>query len=161
MPMDYAPKPGPSLMTCQCDASCEWAYDKIYRLVQYFGIFAGGMSNRWKGLNYVEICSGPGRCITRNDRDEMDGTALAIICHKHFSKLKKGIFIDASPRVVAILNQRIKALGKSDIAEAVVGDYSDAAGLSSILGQLPQNCLNLVLLIRRSATSRSPLSRAL
>jgi three-Cys-motif partner protein len=146
MPMDYAPKPGPSLMTCQCDASCEWAYDKIYRLVQYFGIFAGGMSNRWKGLNYVEICSGPGRCITRNDRDEMDGTALAIICHKHFSKLKKGIFIDASPRVVAILNQRIKALGKSDIAEAVVGDYSDAAGLSSILGQLPQNCLNLVFI---------------
>ena len=39
----------------------EWAYDKMYRLVQHFGTFAGGMSKKWVGLNYVEICSGPGR----------------------------------------------------------------------------------------------------
>jgi hypothetical protein len=104
----------------------EWAYDKIYRLVQYFGTFAGGMKDKWHGLNYVEICSGPGRCITREDRKEIDGTAMAIIRHKHFPKLKKGIFIDASPSVVEILNQRIKALNASHIAEAVVGDYSDA-----------------------------------
>lgn len=124
----------------------EWAYDKIYRLVQYFGIFAGGMSKRWRGLNYVEICSGPGRCITRNDRTEMDGTALAVIRSPQFSKLKKGIFIDASPRVVEILNQRIKNLEKSHIAEAVVGDYSDAAGLTRILNRLPDSCLNLVFI---------------
>lgn len=124
----------------------EWAYDKIYRLVQYFGIFAGGMSRKWLGLNYVEICSGPGRCITRNDRTEMDGTALAVIRSKQFSKLKKGIFIDASPRVVDILNQRIMALGKSDIAEAVEGDYSDAPGLARILNRLPDSCLNLVFI---------------
>ena len=66
----------------------EWAYDKIYRLVQYFGIFAGGMSNRWKGLNYVEICSGPGRCLMREERTEIDGTALAIIHHGQFAKLQ-------------------------------------------------------------------------
>ena len=124
----------------------EWAYEKIYRLVQYFGIFAGGMSNRWKGLNYVEICSGPGRCITRNDRTEMDGTALAIIRSKQFPKLKKGIFIDASPRVVDILNQRIKALNASHIAEAVVGDYGDGPGICRILNRLPDSCLNLVFI---------------
>lgn len=107
----------------------EWAYDKIYRLDQYFGTFAGGMSKKWIGLNYVEICSGPGRCITREDRKEIDGTAMAIIRNKHFPKLKRGIFIDASPRVVDILNQRIKSLGASHIAEAVVGDYGDAPGL--------------------------------
>jgi three-Cys-motif partner protein len=124
----------------------EWAYDKIYRLVQYFGTFAGGMSKKWLGLNYVEICSGPGRCITREDRKEIDGTAMAIIRHKHFPKLKKGLFIDASPRVVDILNQRIKALGASHIAEAVVGDYGDAAGLCRILNRLPDSCLNLVFI---------------
>jgi len=104
------------------------------------------MSRKWHGLNYVEICSGPGRCITRNDRTEMDGTALAVIRSKQFSKLKKGIFIDASPRVVNILNQRIKALGKSNIAEAVEGDYSDAPGLARILNRLPDSCLNLVFI---------------
>ncbi len=124
----------------------EWAYDKIYRLVQYFGIFAGGMSKRWHGLNYVEICSGPGRCITRNERTEMDGTALAIIRHKQFSKLRKGVFIDASPRVVDILNQRIKTLDASHIAEAVVGDYSNAPGICRILDRLPDSCLNLVFI---------------
>jgi three-Cys-motif partner protein len=124
----------------------EWAYDKIYRLVQYFGTFAGGMSKKWQGLNYVEICSGPGRCITRNDRVEMDGTALAVIRSKQFPKLKKGIFIDVSPRVVDILNQRIKALDASHIAEAVVGDYSDAQGICRILDRLPDSCLNLVFI---------------
>jgi three-Cys-motif partner protein len=124
----------------------EWAYDKIYRLLQYFGTFAGGMSKKWLGLNYVEICSGPGRCISREDRKEIDGTAMAIIRHKHFPKLKKGIFIDASPRVVQILNQRINALDASHIAEAVVGDYSDAPGLCRILGRLPDSCLNLVFI---------------
>lgn len=124
----------------------EWAYDKIYRLVQYFGTFAGGMSKKWVGLNYVEICSGPGRCITREDRNEIDGSALAIIRHKHFPKLKKGIFIDASSRVVTTLNRRIKDLDASHIAEAVVGDYGDAAGLCRILDRLPDSCLNLVFI---------------
>ena len=118
---------------------------KFHRLVQYFGIFACGTNTRWNGLNYVEICSGPGRCITRNDRTEMDGTALAIIRHKQFPKLKKGIFIDASEHVVDILN-KIKALDASHIAEAVVGDYSDAPGLCQILNRLPDNCLNLVFI---------------
>jgi hypothetical protein len=31
--------------------------DKIYWLVQYFGIFTGGMTNRWSALSYVEIGS--------------------------------------------------------------------------------------------------------
>ena len=124
----------------------DWAYDKIYRLVQYFGIFAGGMSNRWKGLNYVEICSGPGRCLMREERTEIDGTALAIIHHGQFAKLQKAIFIDASPRVVDILNQRIKALGASHKAEAVRGDYGDAPGISRILNNLPDSCLNLVFI---------------
>jgi hypothetical protein len=70
----------------------EWAYDKIYRLVHYFGIFAGGMKNRWAALNYVEIGCGPGRCVLRENCLEIDGTALAIIrnptslrCKKQFS----------------------------------------------------------------------------
>lgn len=104
------------------------------------------MSKKWVGLNYVEICSGPGRCITRQDRKEIDGTAMAIIRHKHFPKLRKGIFIDASPRVVDILNRRITDLGASHIAEAVVGDYGDAAGLCRTLNRLPDSCLNLVFI---------------
>jgi three-Cys-motif partner protein len=124
----------------------EWGYDKIYRLVKYFGIFANGMSNSWSGLNYVEICSGPGRCIRKNDGFEMDGTALAIVRSPQFHKLKKAIFIDASSRVVGILNKRISSYNASQIAEAVVGDYSDGEGICANLKALQNRCLNLVFI---------------
>ncbi len=42
------------------------------RLAQYFGVFAGGMWKRWAGLNYIEICSGPGRCVSRETGEEVD-----------------------------------------------------------------------------------------
>jgi hypothetical protein len=74
------------------------------------------------------------------------GTALAISHHGQFAKLQKAIFIDASPRVVDILNQRIKALGASHQAEAVRGDYGDAPGISRIFNDLPDSCLNLVFI---------------
>ncbi len=124
----------------------EWAYDKIYRLVQYFGIFAGGMKNQWQALNYIEIGSGPGRCIVRDDCTEIDGTALAIVRNRHFSSLRTAIFIDASVRVTKILNERLDALGSRSVATAVVGDYEDASDLCRILSTLPQRSLNLVFI---------------
>ena len=48
--------------------------------------------------------------------------------------------------MAGILNQRINALAASHIAEAVVGDYSDDAGLCRILSRLPDSCLNLVFI---------------
>ena len=124
----------------------EWAYDKIYRLVQYFGIFAGGMKHQWDGLNYIEIGSGPGRCIVREDCTEMDGTALAVSRSKHFSSLKRAIFADASSRVTGILNQRLSALSLGTEAKAVVGDYEDPSGLRDIVRQLPERSLNFVFI---------------
>jgi three-Cys-motif partner protein len=124
----------------------EWAYEKIYRLVQYFGIFAGGMKKRWPSLNYVEIGCGPGRCVLRENCLEIDGTALAIIRNPNFFSLQKAIFIDASPRVAEILNARIGALGAASIASAVVGDYSNAADLCGILKGLPDGFLNFIFI---------------
>ena len=123
-----------------------WSYDKIYRLVKYFGIFANGMKNAWKGLNYVEICSGPGRCIIRDQRTEMDGTALSIITHPVFLNLRKAFFIDADGGVVEALNARIAAAGKTPSAQAFIGDYNDADGLRSLLAKLPSDCLNLAFI---------------
>jgi three-Cys-motif partner protein len=124
----------------------EWAYDKIFRLVQYFGTFTTGMKNAWHGLNYVEICCGPGRCVTYNDRKEIDGTALAIITHPVFRHLRKALFIDANPKVVKVLGQRIAALGASEIAQVAIGNYEDAPGIQKLLAGLPDRCLNLVFI---------------
>jgi three-Cys-motif partner protein len=60
--------------------------------------------------------------------------------------LQKAIFIDASSRVAEILNARIGALGAGSIASAVVGDYSNAAGLCGILKGLPEGSLNFIFI---------------
>jgi len=124
----------------------EWAYDKIYRLVQYFGIFASGMKNQWDALNYIEIGSGPGRCIVREDCTEMDGTALAVARNRQFSSLKRAIFIDASARVTGILNQRLASLESTPAAEAIVGNYEDPSSLQQFIEKVPPRSLNFVFI---------------
>lgn len=125
----------------------EWSKEKIYRLTQYFGIFANGMKKKWKNkLNYIEICSGPGRCIERESGLEFDGTSLAILNHKSFKLVKNKIFIDNNQKVIETLNKRIGKLGKSEFTKAVEGDFNDINKINSILSNLPGDCLNLVLL---------------
>jgi hypothetical protein len=71
----------------------DWAEQKIFYLVQYFGIFATGMKAKWSGkINYIEICSGTGRCINRHTGMEFDGTSLAIMNHKAFKNIRKALF---------------------------------------------------------------------
>ena len=118
----------------------EWAYDKIYRLVQYFGIFSQGMHKRWKGgINYVEICSGPGRCILRERGEEINGTAMAILQDKRFEYIDRALFIDREQLVVETLNKRIENLGLNHKARAVAGDYTDKDGLLAELKKLNTN----------------------
>ncbi len=120
-----------------------WAYDKIYWLVRYFDIFAQGMKSKWEGLNYIEICSGPGRCVIRDDGREIDGTALAIINRPIFVLLRKALFIDNSEPVIDILTKRIGALNASNKASATLGDYTDPNSVATLLSTLPTGCLNL------------------
>ncbi len=121
-----------------------WAYDKIYRLAQYFGIFAQGMKGKWSSLNYIEICSGPGRCVIYENGAEIDGTSLAIINHRKFGCIGKALFVDVNTEVVDVLNKRIEALGASSKAKAVVGDYQNVSSILTEIRKLPANNLNLL-----------------
>jgi len=122
-----------------------WAEKKIYFIAQYFGIFATGMHNRWK-LNYVEICSGPGKCIDRKTGFEFDGTALSVLKHDSFKYLNKALFFDYDQNVVNILNQRIKGLQIPN-AKAYVGDYFNANTVCDVIqSQVRADSLNLVVI---------------
>jgi len=117
----------------------DWATEKVELLTKYFAIFTNGMKDKWPGkLNYIEICSGPGRCIVRNQGEEFDGTSLAILKSPGFQHINRAVFIDLSPSVVRDLNQRIQALGPSvaNKAYAVLGDYTDPAGIVAELKKL-------------------------
>lgn len=125
----------------------KWAEQKIYLLTQYFGIFAQGMSNKWKGkINYIEICSGPGKCVNRSARTEFDGTALSIINRPEFKYVNKALFFDINDLVTSTLNQRLKSLNAYN-AKAYSGDYTKPETICSILrDQLSQDSLNLVVI---------------
>lgn len=124
----------------------EWSERKIAYLVKYFNIFSVGMKDLWDGINYVEIGSGPGRCVVRSSGREIDGTCTAIINQEAFGNIRKAVFIDKSADVVDTLNSRIRDLSRDNTARAIVGDYSDVDSISRILSDLPNRCLTLVFL---------------
>jgi three-Cys-motif partner protein len=127
----------------------DWSYEKIYRLVQYFGIFVNGMKRKWEGkLNYIEICSGPGRCVFRESGEEVDGTALAIAQHPSFPILNNAIFIDHSSPVVDALSKRLASVTAqtSCRVRAMLGDFTDQSGLRKVLEALPSHHLNLAFI---------------
>lgn len=108
-----------------------WAEQKIYLIAQYLGIFATGMYKKWK-VNYIEICSGPGRCIDRKTGFEFDGTSLAVINHESFKYITKALFFDYSKQVVETLNSRIDRLGKTK-AKAYYGNYFDSSSICDVV----------------------------
>lgn len=123
----------------------EWSQKKIYFIAQYLGIFATGMHNKWK-LNYVEICSGPGKCIDRESGYEFDGTALSVLKHDSFKYLENAFFFDYDQNVVSILNQRIQSLQIRN-AKAYVGDYYNADSICEVIrSRVTSESLNLVVI---------------
>ena len=124
----------------------KWGFEKIYMLSQYFGIFAEGMKKQWKNLNYIEICSGPGMCIIKEDGKEINGTPLQILKHQKFEYISRAVFIDNNEIVKNALNSRIQNMGVSN-AIAINGDYTDDTELVEIIiNKINLKSLNLVFI---------------
>lgn len=124
-----------------------WSRQKIYFLTQYFGIFGQGMKDKWDHrIHYIEICSGPGRCVDRDSATEFDGTALAIMGHPSFPHLNSATFVDYSEPVVEALNARIARHGLDSTARAFECDYRDADRLIGLLSKRISSGLSLVFI---------------
>jgi three-Cys-motif partner protein len=121
----------------------KWAGQKIYHLNQYFGIFTTGMKNKWE-INYIEICSGPGRCISRDNGVEFNGTALNVIKNDAFRFLHKALFFDFNDLIVDTLNKR---LSNSENANAYIGDYFKPQEIcEKIANEISPKSLNFVFI---------------
>jgi three-Cys-motif partner protein len=121
----------------------DWGQEKVYYLLQYLGIFANGMHKRWPGLNYIEICSGPGRSINYRTWKEHDGSALAVLRHQTYKHISNALFLDHDARIVDQLKTRIKVLDVLN-AKASPVDYRNTDHLRVALDALPKGRLNLV-----------------
>jgi len=124
-----------------------WASQKLHFLTQYVGIFGPGMKDKWQGhVQYVEICSGPGRCVIRDSGIELDGSPLAVLQHWAFPCYETAAFLDYDPAVVAALNTRIARLNLQAKAKAVQADYNDPPSISRILRPRFDRGLSLVFI---------------
>jgi three-Cys-motif partner protein len=110
-----------------------------HKLLTYLGhLFATGMKNSWRSRVYLELFSGPGRCLIRKTRTEDFGSPLRVIEHE-FTKF---IFTEMSAPAAEALAQRLEPFANAANAEIWCGDCADA--IKQI--QIPTGSLTLAFI---------------
>lgn len=85
-------------------------------------MFATGMKFKWKSRVYLELFSGPGKCIIRDTGKEESGSPLKVISHE-FTKF---IFTEMNVSGANALAKRLEAFGNAGLAEIWCGDCAEA-----------------------------------
>lgn len=99
-----------------------WIDTKHKLLTYYADLFAKGMKNKWASRVYLELFSGPGKCLIRDTRREDLGSPLKVINHE-FTKF---IFTEMSAPAAEALAQRIEPFENSERTEIWCGDCAEA-----------------------------------
>lgn len=86
----------------------DWSLVKHFYLTRAIDMFTKAMREK-KELIYVDLFAGPGRCIIRGSRKEVDGSPL--IALKSTYKFHKYIFVENNIEGMNALKQRIDRLG--------------------------------------------------
>jgi three-Cys-motif partner protein len=85
-------------------------------------MFATSMKFKWKSRVYLELFSGPGRCVVRNTGKEELGSPLKVIGHE-FTKF---VFTEMSVPAAEALAQRLEPFENAELSEIWCGDCAAA-----------------------------------
>jgi len=97
--------------------------DTKHRLLTYYAeMFATGMKFKWRSRVYLELFSGPGKCLIRHTGKEVAGSPLAVIGHE-FTKF---IFTEVNVAAAEGLAVRLESCDNAAPAEIWCGDCSEA-----------------------------------
>lgn len=129
----------------------EWGKHKISFLTRYLDIVGKAMKGK-RELNYIEICSGPGRCIDRATGKEFDGTPLAVLKTEGIKFFSHILFVDYDIAVIRTLANRIEK--NSEISTEMkekksifVGDYKNPDELVfQIKSRIGKDSLNILFI---------------
>jgi three-Cys-motif partner protein len=105
-----------------------WIETKHKLLAYYAKLFATGMKNSWPSRVYLELFSGPGKCLIRGSAKEDHGSPLKVIDHE-FTKF---IFMERSVAAAEALSARLDPFENSKLVEIWCGDCADAIRQISI-----------------------------
>jgi three-Cys-motif partner protein len=110
-----------------------------HKLLTYYGkLFATGMKHKWNSRVYLELFSGPGRCLIRKSGKEDLGSPLKIIEHE-FTKF---IFTEMSIQAAEALGQRLEQYENAVLSEIWCGDCAKAINEM----QIPSGSLTLAFI---------------
>lgn len=99
-----------------------WIHKKHRLLAHYADMFSTGMKFKWKSRVYLELFSGPGRCLIRDTGREEAGSPLNIIGHE-FTKF---IFTEMSVAAAQALTKRLEPFPNASLSEVWCGDCAEA-----------------------------------
>ncbi len=113
--------------------------DKKHKLLTFYGdLFATGMKYKWPERVYLELFSGPGRCLIRDTNEEDLGSPLKMIDHD----FTKYIFIERSLPAADALAKRLAKHPRRASVELLCGDCAEAVKNLNI----PRNALTLAFI---------------
>ena len=81
-----------------------WAKEKLHYIRSYCDIFDTGMKGKWSTRTYIDLFSGPGKCVIEGTGEELDGSPLiALQCEVPFTHY---LFNDINPVSINSLQNR-------------------------------------------------------
>jgi len=113
-----------------------WAPEKLYYLGLYCDIFNKGMKNKWPTRIYLDLFSGPGRCVVETSKEEIYGSPITSLnCEIPFTHY---FFNDNNPNFIEALNSRVS---RCDFATIKLFNKDCNLAIEDLLKELPDRAL--------------------
>lgn len=101
-----------------------WVRKKHFYLRRYADIFSRGMKKKWSELTFIDLFSGPGRCLIQDTNEELDGSPLLALGYEftHY------IFIEQDNEDLEALKKRCAGSPKFKQIHFLQGDCNKEVG---------------------------------
>ena len=103
-----------------------WVAENLDYLQRYINIFETSMRDKpWRRRNYIDLFSGPGKCVVDEPRTVYLGSPLLAVTTQHpFTNYH---FVDQNRQNIAVLEERCSVSSVSDQIQYIVGDSNVVA----------------------------------
>ena len=116
-----------------------WSKEKIEFFKYYADMFVTGMKKKWKKRYYIDLFTGPGKCIIREDLGEINSSCLEIINLR--DKFTNYFFVDKSQTCIKDLRKRA-----GSVKNIIFYNEDCNLVIKEIIKTIPENSLSLAII---------------
>lgn len=118
----------------------EWSKDKIEYFNYYAQMFSTGMKAKWHDRYYIDLFSGPGKCVIRETMEEIKGSPLNALNVK--DKFSGYFFVDKNNVCILDLKKRIAT--SMEKIKFFPEDCNMA--IEKVVSEIPEYSLSLIII---------------